>query len=77
MSIDWTHFTPWSSLAGGLLIGMAAAMFYCSAGALPELAESLGVCCVLLRATLPGGSHLFWDWPRRHSLLRWRRLCRK
>ena len=26
MSIDWTHFTPWSSLGGGLLIGLAAAM---------------------------------------------------
>ena len=27
MTIDWTHFTPWTSLAGGLLIGLAAAMF--------------------------------------------------
>lgn len=26
MTIDWTHFTPWSSLAGGALIGLAAAM---------------------------------------------------
>jgi uncharacterized membrane protein YedE/YeeE len=25
MSIDWSAFTPWSSLAGGLLIGIAAA----------------------------------------------------
>ena len=25
MSIDWNAFTPWSSLAGGLLIGIAAA----------------------------------------------------
>jgi len=24
MNIDWTHFTPWSALAGGLLIGLAA-----------------------------------------------------
>jgi uncharacterized membrane protein YedE/YeeE len=24
--IDWQHFTPWSSLAGGMLIGLAAAM---------------------------------------------------
>ena len=24
--IDWTHFTPWSSLAGGIMIGAAAAM---------------------------------------------------
>ncbi len=27
MSIDWTHFTPWSALAGGLMIGTAAALF--------------------------------------------------
>ena len=27
MTIDWTHFTPWQSLAGGILIGLAAAMF--------------------------------------------------
>lgn len=26
MTIDWSHFTPWTSLAGGLLIGAAAAM---------------------------------------------------
>jgi uncharacterized membrane protein YedE/YeeE len=25
MQIDWVHFTPWSALAGGLLIGVAAA----------------------------------------------------
>jgi uncharacterized membrane protein YedE/YeeE len=27
MSIDWNHFTPWTSLAGGLLIGLAVALF--------------------------------------------------
>jgi len=26
MTIDWTHFTPWASLVGGALIGLAAAM---------------------------------------------------
>jgi len=26
MTIDWVHFTPWGSLAGGLLIGVAAAL---------------------------------------------------
>jgi hypothetical protein len=25
MHIDWVHFTPWSALAGGLFIGLAAA----------------------------------------------------
>ena len=27
MTIDWTHFTPWTSLSGGLLLGVAAALF--------------------------------------------------
>lgn len=27
MTIDWAHFTPWSSLAGGILIGLATAIF--------------------------------------------------
>lgn len=26
MQIDWTHFTPWASLAGGLVIGLATAL---------------------------------------------------
>ena len=27
MTLDWPHFTPWASLAGGVLIGLAAALF--------------------------------------------------
>lgn len=27
MNIDWSHFTPWASLAGGVLIGLASAAF--------------------------------------------------
>lgn len=27
MTIDWIHFTPWMSLSGGLLLGVAAAIF--------------------------------------------------
>lgn len=27
MTIDWTHFTPWASLAGGILLGLASALF--------------------------------------------------
>ena len=27
MTVDWNAFTPWSSFAGGALIGIAAAMF--------------------------------------------------
>ena len=27
MTIDWIHFTPWRSLAGGVLLGIATAAF--------------------------------------------------
>lgn len=27
MNIDWSHFTPWTSLAGGILLGLASALF--------------------------------------------------
>lgn len=27
MNIDWSHFTPWASLAGGILLGGASAAF--------------------------------------------------
>jgi uncharacterized membrane protein YedE/YeeE len=26
MTIDWNHFTPWASLAGGVVLGIAAAL---------------------------------------------------
>ena len=27
MTIDWYHFTPWASLAGGMVLGLASALF--------------------------------------------------
>lgn len=27
MTLDWNHFTPWASLAGGGVLGLAAALF--------------------------------------------------
>ena len=27
MTIDWEHFTPWTSLGGGVLLGIASALF--------------------------------------------------
>ena len=27
MVIDWSHFTPWAALAGGVLLGLASALF--------------------------------------------------
>jgi len=42
MMIDWAHFTPWSSLAGGLLIGVATAMFLLFNGRIAGISGILG-----------------------------------
>lgn len=42
MTIAWTHFTPWASLAGGLLIGLAAAMFLLFNGRIAGISGVLG-----------------------------------
>lgn len=42
MSIDWTAFTPWASLAGGMLIGIAAAMLILLNGRIAGISGVLG-----------------------------------
>ncbi|WP_418318130.1 YeeE/YedE family protein [Piscinibacter sakaiensis] len=42
MTIDWTVFTPRSALAGGLLIGLAAAMFVLLNGRIAGISGVLG-----------------------------------
>ena len=42
ISIDWQSFTPWSSLAGGVLIGIAAAMFVLLNGRIAGISGVLG-----------------------------------
>jgi uncharacterized protein len=42
MTIDWLHFTPWSALAGGALIGLAAAMFVLLNGRIAGISGVLG-----------------------------------
>ena len=42
MTIDWNAFTPWSSLAGGVLIGIAAAMFALLNGRIAGISGVLG-----------------------------------
>jgi uncharacterized membrane protein YedE/YeeE len=32
MHIDWLHFTPWSSLLGGILLGIAAGALFLNSG---------------------------------------------
>jgi uncharacterized membrane protein YedE/YeeE len=42
MAIDWDAFTPWASLAGGVLIGVAAAMFVLLNGRIAGISGVLG-----------------------------------
>ena len=42
MSINWNAFTPWSALAGGMLIGLAAAMFVLLNGRVAGISGALG-----------------------------------
>ncbi|RRV24920.1 YeeE/YedE family protein [Pseudomonas sp. o96-267] len=42
MNIDWAGFTPWSALAGGALIGLAAAIFALANGRVAGISGLLG-----------------------------------
>lgn len=42
MTVDWNAFTPWSSLAGGALIGISAAMFALLNGRIAGISGVLG-----------------------------------
>ena len=42
MAIDWSAFTPWSSLAGGLLIGLASVMLLLFNGRIAGISGIVG-----------------------------------
>ena len=42
MTVDWNAFTPWPSLAGGALIGLAVAMFALLNGRIAGISGVLG-----------------------------------
>jgi uncharacterized protein len=42
MTIDWAHFTPWASLAGGVLIGIAASMLVLLTGRIAGISGIVG-----------------------------------
>ncbi len=42
MTIDWTNFTPWASLAGGVLLGIASALFILANGRILGISGILG-----------------------------------
>ena len=42
MTIDWTHFTPWTSLSGGVFLGIASAMMVLLSGRILGISGILG-----------------------------------
>jgi uncharacterized protein len=54
MQIDWTHFTPWASLAGGVTIGLAAAALLLLAGRI------LGISGIFYGALTARGPEFAW-----------------
>jgi uncharacterized protein len=42
MNLDWTHFTPWASLSGGILLGVASALFILLNGRILGISGILG-----------------------------------
>ncbi len=53
MSIDWSHFTPWASLSGGVLIALATALYLFGNGRIAGIA---GILASPLRAVMVGTS---------------------
>jgi uncharacterized membrane protein YedE/YeeE len=54
MNIDWIHFTPWLSLAGGVLLGLASAAFILVNGRI------LGISGILGGLLLPRSGDMGW-----------------
>lgn len=54
MTIDWNHFTPWASLAGGILLGLASAMFILLNGRI------LGISGIVGGLMRPKGGDINW-----------------
>lgn len=58
--IDWSAFTPWSSLAGGLLIGLAAALLMLLNGRIAGISGIVGGIIAELRNGLRSPGELAW-----------------
>ena len=52
MTIDWTHFMPWTSFSGGILIGIAAAMLVLLNGRVAGISGILGGVLALRRSDI-------------------------
>ena len=56
MNLDWQAFTPWSALAGGLLIGLAATLFVLLNGRIAGISSIVGGLLRPVRGASPSGT---------------------
>ncbi len=63
MQLDWLHFTPWSSLTGGLLLGIAASALFLNSGRI------LGITGILEGLMPPRPNDAAWRWAFLFGLL--------
>ena len=43
MNIDWAHFTPFASLTGGIILGIASAIFILVTGRILGISGIVGI----------------------------------
>ena len=62
MNIAWNSFTPWASLAGGLLVGLAASLYVLGVGRIAGIAGIVGgaLQSVLAASARSAGVSLSW-----------------
>lgn len=59
MTIDWAHFTPFSALGGGAMIGAAAALLILGGG---RILGAAGIFANALAGATDGRTGLAWRW---------------
>ena len=62
MNIDWNSFTPWASLAGGLLIGVAASLYVLGAGRIAGISGIVGGALQSVLAASTRSAEVWLSW---------------
>ena len=62
MFVDWNHFTPLASLAGGVAIGLAAALYVLGVGRIAGIAGIVGTALQSLQSWRPRPVNALLPW---------------